>query len=630
VYTQDGEGASGPSRVDPMEAESILAVDCGSTTSKARFFRKVRGGWRYICSGEAPTTVEAPFENVLHGIRNAVGEVEKRTERTLLGEDRVVTPSIGDVGVDLFLCTSSAGGGLQMVVTGLAGRITAESAERAALGAGALVMDVLAVDDDRTPYERIDRIRLLRPDIVLITGGVDGGAVRQLEDITRQVKASDPRPRQGLGFRMPIIYAGNRDCRASIEGILGNSFDFVAVDNLRPVLEVERLEPAREAIRGVFLEHVMAHAPGYDELMRWTSAPIIPTPAGEGMMFRRVAEKFRENVLGVGLGGATTNVYSIYDGRYLATLSANLGMSYSIYNVLREVGASSIMRWLPFKVEENILCNSIHNKAVHPTTIPQTLEDLLMEHAVAREAIRLGLQAHMELTNPLRGAVSETGLIGSGFRASEAPESYIDMKGVDWICGTGGLLSHAPRMAQSALILIDSFQPEGVTKLALDSVFMMPHLGVLSTVHPDAALEVFERDCLIRLGTCVTFGGSIKEEWEAGKVEGELPGGKSFDVDIQGGAMMRIPLRPGDRAMLKIEPRRGLDVGRGPGRRLEVVVEGGAVGIIIDARGRPLVPPGDGTERIERLLNWLQALEAYPQGCHEGSGDIGIRPGGAE
>jgi len=629
VHAQEGEGPTGPRRVGANEAESILAVDCGSTTSKARFFRRVGGGWRYICSGEAPTTVEAPFEDVLYGIRNAVGEVEKRTGLTLLGEDGIIAPSKGGVGVDLFLCTSSAGGGLQMIVTGVAGRITAESAERAALGAGALVMDVLSVDDGRTPYERIDRIRLLRPDIVLITGGVDGGAVRQLEDITRQVRAADPKPRQGLMFRVPVIYAGNIERRASVEGILGDGFDFIAVDNLRPVLEVERLEPAREAIRRVFMEHVMAHAPGYDELMSWTSAPIIPTPAGEGMMFRRVAERFRENVLGVGLGGATTNVYSIYRGKYLATLSANLGMSYSIYNVLREIEAGRITRWLPFRVEEEALCNSIHNKATHPTTIPQTIEDLLIEHAVAREAIRLGLQEHMTLASPLRGAVSETGLIGAGFTASEAPASYIDMKEVDWICGTGGLLSHAPRRAQSALILIDSFQPEGVTKLAQDSIFMMPHLGVISTVHPDAALEIFERDCLVRLGTCVTFAGAMDEDREAGRLEGELPGGEPFDADIRGGAMMRIPLDPGDRATLRIEPRKGVDVGKEPGRRLETVVEGGEVGIIIDARGRPLEPPGDEEERIGRLLDWLQALEAYPRGHRDGMRDA-VGPGGTE
>ena len=39
---------------------------------------------------------------------------------------------------------------------------------------------------------------------------------------------------------------------------------------------------------------------------------------------------------------------------------------------------------------------------------------------------------------------------------------------------------------------------------------MMPHLGVLAQVHPQAALEVFERDCLIYLGTCVAAKGQGK------------------------------------------------------------------------------------------------------------------------
>ncbi len=74
---------------------------------------------------------------------------------------------------------------------------------------------------------------------------------------------------------------------------------------------------------------------------------------------------------------------------------------------------------------------------------------------------------------------------------------------LDLLVGSGGVLSHAPRRAQSMLMMIDAFQVEGVTELAVDSIFMMPHLGVLSTIHPAAATEVFEKDCLVRLGTCV-------------------------------------------------------------------------------------------------------------------------------
>ena len=158
-------------RINTEKINIILATDCGSTTSKARFFKKIGDEYRFVVSGEAPTTVEAPFEDVTLGVRNAVREVEELTGHKLLGSQGIITPSKGNEGADLYVTTSSAGGGLQMMVAGVVKTMTAESAERAALGAGAIVMDVIAVDDGRRPYEKIERIRYLRPDMILMAGG---------------------------------------------------------------------------------------------------------------------------------------------------------------------------------------------------------------------------------------------------------------------------------------------------------------------------------------------------------------------------------------------------------------------------------------------------------------------------
>ena len=110
----------------------ILATDCGSTTSKARFFRKIGGEYRYIVSGEAPTTVEAPYEDVTLGVRNAIREIEELTGHKLLSEDGIITPFNGiNEGVDIYVTTSSAGGGLQMTVSGVIKAMTAENASLA-------------------------------------------------------------------------------------------------------------------------------------------------------------------------------------------------------------------------------------------------------------------------------------------------------------------------------------------------------------------------------------------------------------------------------------------------------------------------------------------------------------------
>ena len=159
------------------QIQSILATDCGSTTTKAILIEKRDGEFRLIVRGEAPTTVEAPVEDVTQGVLNAVAEVQELAGRQILADDgkSIIKPRQGDKGVDLYVSTSSAGGGLQMMVAGVVKTMSGESAARAALGAGAIVMDVLATNDGRLAYQKILRIRHLRPDMVLLSGGADGG-----------------------------------------------------------------------------------------------------------------------------------------------------------------------------------------------------------------------------------------------------------------------------------------------------------------------------------------------------------------------------------------------------------------------------------------------------------------------
>lgn len=608
--------------MDPNDIKVILATDCGSTTSKARFFKKVGNEYRYVTSGEAPTTVEAPYEDVTLGVRNAVREVEELTGHKLLSPEGIITPSRGEnEGVDLYITTSSAGGGLQMQVAGIIRTMTAESAERAALGAGAIVMDVLAIDDGREPWEKIERMRFLRPDMILLAGGVDGGSISHIVELAEFIKAANPQHRLGAMYEIPIVFAGNKYARPHVKELLGEKFALQIVDNIRPTLEVENPEPARSAVHQLFMEHVMSHAPGYDKLMKWTPVPIMPTPAGEGAMFRTFAQAHKANLIGVGLGGATTNVYSYYDEKFVRSVSANLGMSYSICNVLKETGLENIMRWIPFKIDRADVRDRLRNKMIRPTTIPHTLKQLVIEHAVAREALRLGLEHHKLIARPLLGARRDQSIeerLGSQIRTG----TYIDITKVEWVGGTGGCLSHAPRRVQSMLNLIDGFQVEGVTKLFQDSVFMIPHLGVLSTVHRKAALEIFEKDCLIRLGTCIAFSGKLTEK-DYGKNVASLkitmPDGEVLDKQIEYGTIHKIELEEGKTAEIegRISSPFSLSTKEGKDRRFKINVEGGVVGILIDARGRPVDLPRDDDARCMKLREWFTILDAYPESVLE-------------
>jgi uncharacterized protein (TIGR01319 family) len=598
--------------IDPHKIRVILATDCGSTTTKAILIEKVDGVYRQTYRGEAPTTVEEPFADVTVGVVNAATEIQELARRRLVDDQgQIIRPATEQQGCDLYISTSSAGGGLQMMVAGVVREMTAESAKRAALGAGAIVMDVIASNDKRRPHEQIKRIRELRPDIILISGGIDGGTTAHVVQIAELIAPAKPRPRFGREYKLPIIYAGNKDAAPLVRKVIGEGFDLTIVENLRPVLERENLGPARDAIHDLFLEHVMAHAPGYDKLLRWTDVPVMPTPGAVGNILQTIASRQRINVVGVDIGGATTDVFSVFDGTFNRTVSANLGMSYSIANVCAEAGMPNILRWVHIAMDERALRNRIKNKMIRPTTIPQTLEALIFEQGVAREALRLAYLQHKEFATTLKG-VQQQRTVGDTFRQETSGQTIVDNMKLDLLVGSGGVLSHAPRMHQTAMMLIDAFEPEGFTMLAKDSIFMMPHLGVLAQAHPQASLEVFERDCLIYLGSCVAPKGTGK------------PGRPCFRFSIrsatlnESGVMMLgdirlLPLGQGEEATVTIEPERGFDCGAGPGKPNERQARGGTVGLILDARGRPLAIPAGNKDTRKLVEQWVTALKLYPE-----------------
>ncbi len=588
----------------------ILATDCGSTTTKAIMIELVDNEYRLTYRGEAPTTVEAPFEDVTRGVLNAIIELEELSNRKILNHEKMIYPSSKDQGIDVYISTSSAGGGLQMMVSGVVKSMTGESAQRAALGAGAIVMDILASNDKRMYHEKVKRIRELRPDMVLLSGGVDGVTVTHVVELAEIIKTANPKPRLGMDFKLPIIYAGNNKAQPKIKETLKDSVDLIVAPNIRPTLEKENLKPSRDKIHDLFMEHVMAQAPGYNKLMDWTDHPIMPTPGAVGEIIKKISEVEQISVVGVDIGGATTDVFSVFDGEFNRTVSANLGMSYSICNVLAESGVDNVARWVPFNIDSYELTNSIANKMIRPTTIPQSLNDLKIEQALAREALRLSFIQHKEFAVSLKGIQQER-TISDTFDQKISGETIVDMKNLDLIVGSGGVLSHAPRRSQAMRMLIDSFLPEGITQIAVDSIFMMPQLGVLSTFHEKAALEVFNKDCLIRLGTCVS---PIKNKYKSKllfkykvKIDGEILSG-----EISSGEMKLIPAGLG-KHYCKIEVFDNIDIGKGQGVNFEGDIDGGEVGIIFDGRGREINFKNNREKRMNQIIDWSVNTNEYKE-----------------
>lgn len=616
---------------DAQQLTRIIATDCGSTTTKAILIEYVDGEFRQTVRGEAPTTVEKPLNDVTRGVVNAVTELQElarlrynNTNITFTDGNELIIGRKGDAGVDAYVSTSSAGGGLQMMVTGVVAKMTGESAERAALGAGAIVMDLIASNDKRANYEKIERIRQLRPDMILMAGGVDGGTTKHVAEMAELVAAADPKPRLGSSYKLPVIYAGNNKAFDIITETLADKTDLIITDNLRPTLERENLGPARDKIHDLFMEHVMAQAPGYNKLMSWTKGPIdgkvvnipiMPTPAAVGNIMQTIARQNEIEVLGVDIGGATTDVFSVFTEEHVfnRTVSANLGMSYSISNVLATAGLNDILRWVPFDIDESGLRNMIKNKMIRPTTIPQQLEELILEQAIAKEALKYAFIQHKEFAVSLKGGQKQRE-IADAFAQSASGESIVNMMTLDLLVGSGGVLSHAPRRHQTVMMLIDAFLPEGITRLAVDSIFMMPQLGVLAEISEKAATEVFEKDCLIYLGSCVAPVGKIKSDKVALSARIELPNGDVFEEDITFGEIRLLPCGVGEKAKATLKPGKGLDLGAGKNQEITTELHGGVVGIVLDTRGRqPFVLPVEASERVPLLKKWMRELKAYPE-----------------
>ncbi len=599
---------------------AYVITDCGSTTTKAVLLVHHGGCYRLAGRAESPTTVEAPVEDVLCGVRSALTLLQELTGHPFLADDgnRILPATDAHHGVRACLATSSAGGGLQMVVVGLVRAMTAESAARAALGAGAIITAVFAHNDPDDTVTRLERLRLCRPDIVLISGGTDEGAVAPVVGLAELVAAAGIRPRYGEG-RLPVVFAGNPQAAEGVTTALAAVAEVVVAPNVRPTLEQERVQPVRACIHDVFLRHVMARAPGYPGLQTLCHAPVLPTPAAFGVALDLLAQQADGDVVAVDLGGATTDVFSVRDGVVRRSVSANLGLSYSLGSVGARAGWETIARWLPGPGDLDSLRDRARNKMVRPTTLPVTWDDLCFEQAAAREALRLALVDHEAAMQPLRGgrdAVTAGGRLAFDL-VSDVPPPAIDWPRVRLLLGSGGPLANAPRRTQAALMLVDACRPVGVTELAVDSVFVLPHLGVLRGVDADAAAAVLQRDAIVTLGACVApVAAPVAPGQPLAQVRLRDPRGDddaASSVLFVAGELRRLPLAAGQEAHLSIEPQERVDFGAGPGQPVAAWVCGGPAGVVLDGRGRAIVWPSAELSRRKVVRGWWRALDAIPE-----------------
>ena len=559
------------------EDESYIIVDIDSRTTKAILVEKTAGGYRLGGVSQTMTTMEAPVLDVAVGVKTALAELEISTGKKVLEGDR---PS----AANRFMASSSTGGGLHMVVGGVTGIISGESAQRAALGAGALLMDQFSKDDGRPHFEKVARLRSLKPDIMLMAGGTDGGAVAQVLEMAGLVNTADVKPRFGEEYQLPFIYAGNVEIRDQVKKVLGEEhYATKMVENVRPIISKENLGPAREGIYDAYMEHVIVHSPGYDELLSWTEEPLLPTQAAVGKLLYAYAEARAVNLIGVDVGGETTDVYSVFNGIFNRSLNADIGITYGIMNIVKETGLGNVTRWLPPDMNEQDIRNTVGNMMLHEAETLST-EQMIVQAAVAREAVRLGLEKHKGIASRLKGTL--VGRTLSDIFSQALEETIVNLFKTHVVVGKGRVFTDQSAL-ESAMILVDSLEPMGVTEIMVDRSSIMPHLGNLLGVNHDAALQILVEESLTSLATCVAPMGKAREGEEAVTVQLTVDGSDMVE-SVRVGDIRVVPLGSYEVAEATFTPHKRLDLGAGRGKQVKSHVHGGEVGLLLDARGRPL------------------------------------------
>jgi len=510
-----------------MLGNNIIITDIGSTTTKALLLQRKGQLYHFIDYEIAPTTVESPSEDVKIGIYNAIKRLEQK-QNLLILQPTADKDNISFIENYTYLTTSSAGGGLQIFVIGLIKTDSVLSAKKVAYGVGGVLLDILSIDDERTTLDRVTTLNNSHPDIILFCGGVDRGALNGVYRLAEILKIAKPTPKFS-DHKIPLVYAGNCEASEYINTLSNEKYDLFIVDNIRPTIKDENLDPAKHEIHDLFMNNVMEQAPGYIPVKKMVYSNIIPTPAGVLNTFKCLGKRYNF-MLAFDIGGATTDIFSNIGGKYFRSVNANSGMGYSIGNVLKDINFVKDIRpyisffdvrhsirfavtspneennFAPMGFEEYFL-NYIGNKVLYPTSNPDKEIDIFIEHLMAICSIKMSIKQHfdmhfMEIDDKIYGYYKQLTKRDFIYETTYHPRllsNYLfKMSDIEVFIGTGGVISHATK-EQAIFIMIEALSVTGFTEFWRDKHFISPHLGVLSNVNEGLAEYLINNECFERL-----------------------------------------------------------------------------------------------------------------------------------
>jgi hypothetical protein len=578
-----------------VQNESILAIDVGAAVTRAVLFDVVEGQYRFVASGQAPSTAEAPFKDIGMGVREAITNLQKVTGATLLGphDNNLIAPSQADgSGVDAVVATISAGPAAKTVVVGLLSDVSLQSARRVAESTYSRIVETLDLSDHRRPDQQMDSIVRSRPDLVVLAGGTDGGASRSIQKMLEAV---------GLAcYLMPlekrpmVLYAGNRKLAEDVKEMLGGHVGKLEISyNVRPALETEDLDPGRYELAQLMTKLRARQIKGVEELNLWSAGNLLPTAYAQGRIIRFLSKMYESTrgLLSVNIGASATSVAAGFNGELALGVYPQYGLGENLAGLLQHTEIDHIMRWMQLDISPNMLREYMFQKSLYPSSIPATKDEQAIAQAIARQALYLAVRTAQK-----------------DFPAHARPTRGGVMPPLDLILGGGGVVSEGTSLGQSLLLLLDAIQPVGIMPILLDQNNLLPLLGAAASRSHYLPVQVIESGAFIGLGTVVSVAASANYGEQVLRARLSYADGTEARAEVKFGALEILPLPSGQSARLSLQPLHRADAGLGTGKSGAIQVTGGALGVVIDARGRPLQFPSDPVRRRELMKRWSYAV----------------------
>ena len=525
---------------------SILAADFGSVNTRALLFDVVDGEYRLVAQGQGRTTIGSPTDDAHIGLSRILQNMADSTGRRFFDEaGRVIRPEQVDrVGVDYYLTTTSAGHPLRAVLVGLYPKVSIAAARRAI---APFYIDAAAevhLEDGLGAKGRLNRIVHSRPQLIIVTGGTDGGArTVLLEMLTLARQAASLMP---MGNRPTILYAGNNSLVTSVREMLGQHVEVLIAPNILQ-RDGEALEPV-QAVLGGYYDDIKRHDKSFQRVASMTDSGIMPTARGVETMAAFFSRTTGNDVAAVDFGSARAMLSLARKGRVRTTIRNDVGVGHSAASTLELLGQEAIAKWLPFHPRNGELAQYAMNKGLRLASVPLDMRERYIEYALLRAGIRFML--------------AELGQVGSAR--------------VGLVVVAGATFAGSGLGALDMMLLADALRLEGIVQVKADLYGALSALGTLAAVEPTAVVQLAGANALENVGSLICVSGQAASGANALKVKVKRENGESFEREVAAGDVWHFPLPAASRVDLRIQARRGLSVG---GKRtLRMQLQGGRGG----------------------------------------------------